>query len=69
MYLHRPIHIEIILTRLPWQTDHCTPSKMAFKGLVNAKVAFPMLCSNLLCAYCLKKLSEQAPTRTRYIYC
>ena len=55
--LHRPVHSKITLTySLTWQTDRCTPRRMAFK-------AFPRLCSSFLCAYCSKKLPERAPTK------
>ena len=40
--VHRPVHSKITLTySLTWQTDHCTPQRMAFKALlhVNAKAA------------------------------
>ena len=61
--VHRPVHPKIMLTySLPWQTDRCSPRRMAFKALLNAKVA---LSSSFLCAYCLKKLSEWAPTKTQ----
>ena len=62
--VHRPIHLKITLTySLTWQTDRCTPRRMAFKALLNAKAApFPRLCSSFLCAYCSKKLPERAPT-------
>ena len=38
--LHRPVHSKITLTySLTWQTDRCTPRRMAFKALLNAKAA------------------------------
>ena len=47
--LHRLIHSKITLTySLTWQTDRCTPRRMAFKALLNAKA---------------KKLPERAPTK------
>ena len=38
--VHRPVHSKITLTySLTWQTDGCTPQRMAFKALLNAKTA------------------------------
>ena len=38
--VHKPIHSKITLTySLTWQTDHCTPWRMAFKVLLNTKAA------------------------------
>ena len=38
--LHRPVHSKITLTySLTWQTDRCTPRRMAFKALLNARAA------------------------------
>ena len=39
---------------LTWQTDRCTPRRMAFKALTPRR-PFPRLCSSFLCAYCSKK--------------
>ena len=68
--VHRPVCSKITLTySLSWQTDRCTPRRMAFKALLNAKTA---LSQALLCAYCSKKLPERAPTKTQLsvdIYC
>ena len=36
---------------------------MVFKALLNAKAAFPRLCSSFLCACCSKNLPERAPTK------
>ena len=59
--VHRPVHLKIMLTcSFTWQTDRCTPRRMAFKVLLRRP--FPRLCSSFLCAYCSKKLPEQAPT-------
>ena len=58
--VHRPVHSKITLTySLTWQTDCCSPWRMALKALLNAKAA---LCSSFLCAYCSKK---RAPTKTQ----
>ena len=36
--VHRPIYSKITLTYLlTWQTEHCSPQRMAFKALINAK--------------------------------
>ena len=38
--VHRPAHLKITLTYLlTWQTDHCSPRRMPFKALLNAKAA------------------------------
>ena len=38
--VHRPVHLKITLTySLTWQTDGCSPWRMAFKTLLNAKAA------------------------------
>ena len=38
--MHRPIHSKITLTySLTWQTDCCSPWRMAFKALLNPQVA------------------------------
>ena len=50
--VHRPIHSKIMLPyslTCTWQTDCCTPRRMAFKALLNTKAA----CSSFLCTYCL----------------
>ena len=40
--VHRPVHPKTMLTySLPWQTDRCSPRRMAFKALLNAKAPFP----------------------------
>ena len=57
--IHKPVHSKITLTYLlTWQADRCTSWRMAFKAR-----PFPSLCSSFLCAYCSKKLPEQAPTK------
>ena len=36
--VHRPIHSKIMLTySLTWQTDHCSPQRMALRALLNTK--------------------------------
>ena len=36
--VHRPVHSKVTLTySLTWHTDHCSPWRMAFKSLSNAK--------------------------------
>ena len=36
--VHIPVHSKITITYLlTWQTDRCTPQRMAFKALLNAK--------------------------------
>ena len=48
--VNRPVHSKITLPySLTWQTDCCTPRRMAFKALLNAKAA----CSSFLCTCCL----------------
>ena len=38
--VHRPVHSKIMLTySLTWQTDRCTPWRIAFKALLNTKAA------------------------------
>ena len=38
--IHRPVHSKITLTYLlTWQTDRCTPWRMAFKAPLNDKTA------------------------------
>ena len=64
--VHRPIHSKITLTySLTWQTDHFTPRRMAFKALLNAKVAGPFLgfAQVFSAAYYSEKLPERAPTK------
>ena len=42
--IHRPVHPKITLTySLTWQTDLCTPRRMAFKALLNAKLSLRLL--------------------------
>ena len=46
--VHRPVHSKITLTySLTWQTDRCTPQRMAFKALLNAKVVLVCLTLDL----------------------
>ena len=63
--VHKPVHLKITLTySLTWKADRCSPWRMAFKALLNAKARpFPSLCSSFLCAYCSKKLPKRAPTK------
>ena len=63
--VHKPVHSKITQTySLTWQADRCTSRRMAFRALLNAKARpFPSLCSSFLCAYCSKKLLEQALTK------
>ena len=67
--LHRPVHSKITLTySLTWQTDCCTPRRMAFKVLLNAKAApFPRLCSSFLCAYCSKNCQNGLLLKNRAV--
>ena len=64
---NKPVHSKITLTySLTWQADRCTSRRMAFKALLNAKARpFLSLCSSFLCAYCLKKPPEWAPTKNQ----
>ena len=64
--MYKPVHLKITLTySLTWQAERCTSQRMAFK----APRRGPFL--SFICAYCLKKLPEQAPTRKqlRVQYC
>ena len=67
--VHRPVHSKITLTYLlTWQTDSCTPRRMAFKALLNAKAAFPS--PSFLCAYCSKKTRQNGLLlKHSYVYC
>ena len=65
--VHSKIMLTYVLTYLG-KPDRCILQRMAFKGLLNAKVAFPRLCSSLLCPYLFEKkktLLEWAPTKTQ----
>ena len=62
--VHRPIHLKITLTySLTWQTDHCSPLRMAFNALLNAKAALFLLKSSWPLLF--KKMPERAPTETQ----
>ena len=60
--VHRPVHSKITLTySLTWQTDRCSPRRMAFKVLLNAKALLKFSLHFLF----KKNLPEQAPTKTQ----
>ena len=55
--VHRPVHLKITLTHsLTWQTDCCTQRRMAFKVLLNAKVALYLAYARLSPLYILSTL-------------
>ena len=47
---------------ITWQTDHCTPWRMAFEVLLNAKAAFSFAQAFSALTF-LINLPEQAPTK------
>ena len=61
--IHEPIHSKITLTySLTWQADRCTSRRHGCQGTIKHQGA-TLSYSSFLCAYCLKKLPERAPTK------
>ena len=68
--LHRPVHSKITLTySLTWQTDRCTPRRMAFKALLNAKAAPALLKFSLRLLFRKKNCQNGLLLKNSYVYC
>ena len=66
MSVHKPVHSKITLTYLlTWQTDCCTPRRMAFKALLNASFSLGFALVFSLRLLFEKTLPEWAPTKTQ----